>query len=158
MRNFWILRAVALRMTKMDYHENPLDCHAKPKACLAMTNLCTRTRHCEIFARKSKQSILATLELFKNLGLYANLRLDSLIRFYYIVRIYLLTTRGLDTLLYFVSLSMTKWGVLICLWGIAIRNLLMTCDLDYSLRALRFAQNDNNFIFLTSHKEIQMIA
>ena len=53
-------------------------------------------RHCEIFARKSKQSILATLESCMNHLLYANLWLDLLIRFWVIYFLYLLTARGLD--------------------------------------------------------------
>ena len=53
-------------------------------------------RHCEIFARKSKQSILATLESCMNHSLYANLWLDLLIRFWVIYFLYLLTARGLD--------------------------------------------------------------
>ena len=61
-----------------------------------MTNQRILTRHCEILARKSKQSILAIRESKAIRLLYMNLRLDLLIRFWIIARIYLLMTRDLD--------------------------------------------------------------
>ena len=61
-----------------------------------MTRNCAIYCHCEIFVRKSKQSILAILESFTNHLLYVNLRLDLLIHLCNIARIYLLKSRPLD--------------------------------------------------------------
>ena len=61
-----------------------------------MTNKHKITRHCEILARKSKQSISAIRESKAIRLLYANLWLDLLIHFYNITRIHLSDSRGLD--------------------------------------------------------------
>ena len=74
-----------------------------------MTIRCKITRHCEIFVRKSKQSILATYESPENFLLYANLRLDLSIHFYNIMRIYPLKPRVLDCFgLFTKSIAMTQ--------------------------------------------------
>ena len=59
----WLYLADYLSQTHTLNHKNPLhylDCHENPADSLAMTILRKITRHCEIFARKSKQSINQT--------------------------------------------------------------------------------------------------
>ena len=54
------------------------------------------TRHCEIFVRKSKQSISVAYESYMNRLLCVNLWLGLLIRFWVIYFLYLLKSRVLD--------------------------------------------------------------
>ena len=144
-----------------------------------MTIISSESSHFVIARRTSKasatkQSISATCESLKNLGLYVNLQLDSLIRLYNIVRIYLLTTRGLDTSLHFVSLSMTRLGALIHFSNIdsfdflksrgldchesATQNLAMTIQRKITRHCEIFTRKSKQSTKLhTTHKGLQMI-
>ena len=99
-----------------------MDCFALLSQGIAMTNQKSEsalriamtiwhkiTRHCEIFARKSKQSISATYESLENFLSYANLWLDLLIHFSVIYFLYLLKSRDLDCFgLFTKALAMTN--------------------------------------------------